>query len=209
MTSVKISTYILKLFSQFRVSADMHSYYKTSSLPKAVTYFFLLCLPMFLLSCSSNVPLEIREPLPDDLALKTVRADIASFISQQVRWGGIILHTENHKDSTHLTILAQPLNSSGRPSTTDISVGRFIAVVPAFLEPVVYKLDREMTFTGTIKGSEIHKVGEFEYSYPVIDVKRYYLWPEFAPISDVPHYPYWFYDPWYDPFYPYPYRYRY
>lgn len=186
----------------------MHSYCKSLLYPKAVDYLFLLCMPVFLLSCTSHVPPEIKQPLANEIALQTVRADVANYVSQRVRWGGVILHTENHKDATHLTILAQPLNSSGRPSSTDISVGRFIAIAPTFLEPVVYTLDREMTFTGTIKGTEIQKVGEFEYNYPVINVETYHLWPEIAPINNTPH-PYWLYDPWYDPFYPYPYPYPY
>lgn len=190
----------------------MQFIYRPSLYLKTAICTSLLSLTFLLYSCSSHVPPEIREALPTEIGLETVRSDIDKYISKQIRWGGVVLHVENHKDTTQLTILARPLNSYGRPSSTDVSSGRFIAVVADFLEPIVYKLNREMTFTGIIKGSEVRKVGEFEYNYPVIRVEKYHLWPEIVTTYDSPH-PYWlydpWYDPWYDPFYPYPYRYRY
>lgn len=178
---------------------------------QTASFAALLCLPLLLISCSSHVPPEIKEPLANEIGLQTVRANIDDYVSKRVRWGGVVLAIENRKDATWLTMLAQPLNSYGRPDEADASAGRFIAIVPDFLEPVVYKVDREITFTGIVKGSETRKVGEFEYNYPVIEVDKYHLWPEVVYIEDSRP-PYWVYDPWYypyDPFYPYPYPYRY
>ena len=56
------------------------------------------------------------------------------------------------------------------------------------------------------------KVGDFPYSYPVVDVAHYYLWPVEPKLPPRYRDPWWYdpwwYDPWwYDPWYPYPYRY--
>jgi outer membrane lipoprotein len=80
--------------------------------------------------------------------------------------------------------------------------------VPEFLDPQVYAPDRQVTVTGTLLRTEAGKVGEYPYTYPVIQADAWYLWPE---ATERPYgylYPGW-YDPWYyDPWYPYGYRYR-
>jgi outer membrane lipoprotein len=135
-----------------------------------------------------------------------VRGHVENFISQKVRWGGVILHTENKDNASRLTIVAFPLNDDGEPNISDQSTGRFIAVVDAFLEPTVYSSERSVTVTGRVLKSETRAIGEFPYEYPVIQVEHYYLWP----VKEEPDYrdypPYWWYDPWY-PFYPYYYPY--
>jgi len=167
-------------------------------------------------ACASSVPQEIRQAPPDSPALDEVRADIAGYVSRQVRWGGVILETENRENTTWVTLLALPLSKGGKPDVSDDSAGRFIAIVPSFLDPTVYSKDRRLTVTGTLKGSETRKVGEFPYPYPVVEAQHHYLWPiepRLAPGYRSPWwYDPWWYDPWwYDPwYYPWrPYRYPY
>ncbi len=174
--------------------------------------FALLLTTALLSACASNIPPEIREAPPDNPALDQVLADTAPFVSRQVRWGGVILETENRADTTWVTLLALPLSTSGRPDISDNSPGRFIAAVPVFLDPTVYSKDRRLTVTGTVSGSETRKVGEFPYSYPVVNVTHHYLWPVETKLPPRYRNPWWYdpwwYDPWwYDPWYPYPYRY--
>lgn len=172
----------------------------------------LLLAALLLAGCSAQLPQNIRQAPPNDPSLAQVRDSPIENQIWQVRWGGEILETENREQETRFIVLAQPLSKHGEPQGSDSSDGRFIAIVPVFLDPKVYKADRLLTVSGTVQGFEERKVGEYAYRYPVVLADSYYLWPE---VPETPYgYPYpgwydpWYYDPWYyRPWYPYRYRY--
>jgi len=151
-------------------------------------------------ACSSRIPPEIREAPLGAPGVAQVRENTDAYLTQKVRWGGVILRTENKQNASWLTIVAFPLTDSGQPRLYDQSTGRFIAVSNDFLEPLTYSSAREITVTGTLVRTETSPVGEFPYAYPVIQVADYYLWPE-SPKVDPGYPPYWWYDPWYSPWY--------
>lgn len=167
---------------------------------------------LLLASCASQVPVNIREAPPGNPPLDKVRGSTTDYRSQQVRWGGEILETENRENATWLTVLARPLTGNGKPELTDRSQGRFIARIPEFLDPKVYTAERNVTVRGTLVGSETRQVGDFPYAYPVVDATDWYLWPKEVVYPPDYRSPWWndpfFYDPWYyDPWYRYPYYY--
>jgi outer membrane lipoprotein len=172
---------------------------------KSIQSFIHVCGLAAVLSiaaCSTNIPLEIRQPIEGSPGVGEVRANADAFVSQKVRWGGVIVGTENTQDASRLTIVAFPLSDDGEPRVSDQSAGRFIAIVDDFLEPHVYSSDREITVTGRVLKTETQDVGKFAYEYPVIQVESYYLWPVKTDPVYVDYPPYWWYDPWY-PYYPY------
>lgn len=161
-------------------------------------------------ACSSNIPPEIKNPVPDSPDVNQVRNQPDIYQSQKVRWGGIILETENKQNASWIKIVALPLDEDGEPRDSDQSPGRFIAIVDEFLEPQLYNSDRKITVTGHVVRFETLKVGEFSYNYPVIQVENYYLWPAKSEQSYRDYPPYWWIDPYYPwpyPYYPYPRRY--
>jgi outer membrane lipoprotein len=167
---------------------------------------------LLLTGCTSQIPQNIKHAPPNNPSIEDVRNSVIQNQIWQVRWGGEILETENLEHETRLTVLASPLSKDGEPKMTDNSEGRFIAIVPIFLDPKVYASGRQLTISGTLLRYEDSKVGEFTYRYPVVQADSYYLWPEV--ITPPYGYPYpgwydpWFYDPWfYRPWYPrrYPY----
>jgi outer membrane lipoprotein len=169
------------------------------------TAYGLLLASLLLAGCAAHIPPEIKQSLPDAPTVEQVRADPSGYLSRRVRWGGMILETENRETATWLTILALPLSKDGKPRVADESPGRFIAIVPLFLEPMVYSRERLVTVTATVLRSETRKVGEFPYLYPVIEAEAHHLWPVEPVLTEVDRYPWWWYDPWYfDPWY-YPY----
>lgn len=153
-------------------------------------------------ACSSHIPPDIKQPLGGSPDISQVRHQVDSYLSQKVRWGGIILHTENKHSASKLTILALPLSGNGKPQrynkSNDKSPGRFIAIIDEFLEPTVYRSERKITITGRVLRTETANVGEFPYEYPVIQIEHYYLWPVEKELSynDFPSYP-WIYGPYY------------
>jgi len=172
----------------------------------------LVLAGVLLTACTSQIPQNIRQAPPNDPSIEQVRESALENQIWQVRWGGEILETENREGETRLTVLARPLSSGGEPKDTDASEGRFIALVPIFLDPKVYKPGRQVTVSGTLLRTEKRKVGEFTYPYPVIQADSYYLWPERINAPDYA-YPYplwydpWYYDPWfYRPWHPHRHR---
>ncbi len=161
---------------------------------------------LLLTACASQVPVNIREEPPENPLLDQVRDNAADFESRQVRWGGEILAIDNRENATVLSVLARPLNKDGEPSSTDSSQGRFLAEIPAFIDPMEYTTGRNVTVRGTLAGTETRQVGEYPYTYPVVKATDWYLWPEEVQYSPDYYYPWWFYDPWfYGPWYGYPY----
>jgi outer membrane lipoprotein len=162
-------------------------------------------LTMLMTACSSSIPVEIRQSPANAPDLAQVREQPGGYVAQPVRWGGMILETENTQNASRLTIIAFPLSDNGQPQTSAQSPGRFIAIVDKFLEPLVYSRDRLITVTCNFFKTETLKIGEYPYVYPLVEVDHYYLWPE----KRVPYYtdypPYWRYDPWYYPGYPWHY----
>jgi outer membrane lipoprotein len=164
-----------------------------------------LWLILLIGGCATQVPPVIDRAPPDSPSIKAVLSAPADYVSRPVRWGGSIMEVDNRQDSTWVTVLALELGSHGEPQEGSGSPGRFIAVVPGFLDPAVFTEGRLLTLFGTLSGSEDRKVGEYTYRYPVMQVEEHYLWPEPSEEYDE-DYPYWWYDPWYYPWpaYPYP-----
>ena len=160
-----------------------------------------LILLMLITACSSQVPQIIKTRPTINPDLTQVVDHPEKYKTQQVRWGGVILNTDNQAKSTRLTILAMPLDDDGEPKIRSASGGRFIASFADFLEPSVYANSRMITIVGNLQGVETLKVGEYPYPHPVVRVSAHYLWPQIQPSVNNDWPPYW-YDPWY---YPYPY----
>jgi len=96
----------------------------------------------------------------------------------RVLWGGLIVASANLRDKTQIEILAYPLDSSQRPVTDKAPMGRFLAQQPGYLETTDYTQGRLLTITGTVQGITTGKVGESEYTYPVVRLADHYLWPQ-------------------------------
>jgi outer membrane lipoprotein len=130
--------------------------------------------------------------------------------SPMVRWGGIIAKVENQNNQSVIEIVAKPLNASARPEDVDASGGRFLAIIPDFIDPVVYEKGREITVVGQLSDMIEGKVGEMNYLYPVVRVTGHYLWKKRPLVKEVHywgatywpafphsyyHYPHWRYFP--------------
>lgn len=155
---------------------------------------------LFIAACSSQIPPEIRQPLSHSLTINQIQAEPETYISKPVRWGGVILSTDNKKEGSWISIVAYPLSNNGKPLTLKNSTGRFIARFDSFIEPQVYSRDRVITILGKFVHNETIKVGEFIYNYPLIEVQKHFLWPVERFIDEL--YPPWRYEPYYRPYIP-------
>jgi len=146
-----------------------------------MTTRFIIYLALLVLNgCASQSPVVIKLPPSPDLEFHQVKENIDAFLNQQVRWGGKIISVENKENSTWIEVLASPLTSYGKPSSRTDYEGRFIARVDGFLDPEQYSKDRKLTIFGTIEAEFVKRIDDYPYSYPLVSVKEYYLWPDYS-----------------------------
>ena len=96
-------------------------------------------------------------------------------------------------------VVGRELRDDEKPITDGDSEGRFIASFDGFVDPLVYKSGRPLTVVGSIEGSTVRAIGEYDYRFPVVAVRDSYLWEEpvktkviYAP---APRYDYYYYHP--------------
>ena len=170
----------------------------------------IFSLLLFMFGCNSHIPTLIKTPPEQELGYKQVKNNAKNYQNQYVRWGGKIVSVENKENSTWIEILANPLDSYGRPESGDDYQGRFIARIDGFLEPEQYAKDRYLTIYGKVETNIVKRVDEFPYNYPLIHAQEHHLWrnQRIARLYD-PYY-YGYHPRFYSPYYRYPYfRYPY
>ncbi len=177
---------------------------------KRFLYLFVLFVLAVVCGCSP-ITKELRhESAP--LTFAEVFKDPAAYKGKIVVWGGEIAAIVNQKDGTSLVeVIERPLDWREEPKRTEASGGRFLVLVEKFVDPHIYRPDREITVAGEIFGERKKFLGEMEYRYPLLLSKQIHLWRQYRyaypPLyyPYFPHYPWGYYDPWYgDPWRGYP-----
>ncbi len=158
--------------------------------------------------CASNIPKEISSHPEPEITYDDYLLNSGSLSDSEVRWGGDILDVENKDSYSLIEILSHELRRNGRPQENDGYQGRFIARINGFLDPEYYTKGRQFTVYGNLNQSMQKSIDDHRYTYPVIDVKQYYLWPEYTntQLRRMPPYGYpYFYGRYPYPFYGHPY----
>lgn len=128
----------------------------------------------------------IPQPLQGTYAtISSASAQQGSGSGTPVRWGGEIIKTEPGPQQTCFYLLSRPLDSQARPimGSSGESDGRFVACRAGFYDPEVFVRGRELTVTGTLRGTVSQKVGEYDYAYPRVEANVVYLWPKRVPVT--------------------------
>jgi outer membrane lipoprotein len=150
-----------------------------------VLSFVLAMAAMLLLAgCAHVISKEVLQEVDASLTFAHVSKDPEAYKGKTVLFGGDIIETQNLSDKTQIVVLQRPLGSRGEPSAGDVSEGRFIITTPGFLDPAIYGPGRKITVAGTVVGKEVRPLGEIEYTYPIIEKREFYLWPEEEAASD-------------------------
>lgn len=98
------------------------------------------------------------------------------YAGNQVIWGGRIVQVSNFADHSEIEMLGYPLDTSQRPRVSDSGGGRFIAVMPGYVEPLDYPAGALMTLSGKLHGSRAGSVGEAAYVFPLVTVAQSHVW---------------------------------
>jgi outer membrane lipoprotein len=99
-----------------------------------------------------------------------------NFHNLEVVWGGQVISVQNFADHSEIEILAYPLDSSQRPRLKQPAIGRFIAVVPGFVEPMNYPAGSLVTLRGTLDGARSGEVGQASYTFALVHSNAMHRW---------------------------------
>lgn len=101
-----------------------------------------------------------------------------SFVGSQVRWGGIVARVENLERDTLVEIVNLPLDRQARPLASQQTGGRFIAMIPGFVDPLIYQQGKEITVVGVLNKPMPGKIGQHSVNFPVVETSGHHLWQE-------------------------------
>jgi len=160
---------------------------------------FLVCALFSFAGCAPVISERLRELVAKELTLSIVLKNPDANKGKMILWSGVIINSVNLKEGTMIKVLQKPADTQGRPKDVDDSEGRFLALYPGYLDVAIYSQGRKVTVAGEVQGERIQRLGEIEYTYPLISAKEIHLWP--VERKDIIHhtYPYWHYPHWFYP----------
>ncbi|HUT83435.1 MAG TPA: Slp family lipoprotein [Thermodesulfobacteriota bacterium] len=166
-------------------------------------FFLILFFIPFFTGCFNVISKDLRQQIDPAITVKQVFDNPDAFKGKMILWGGEIIQTMNQKDGTTLIEVFQtPLGWRGEPKDTKESVlseGRFLILIPTYVDSYLYRKGRKITVSGEIQGEMTKTLDEMNYRYPVVMSKQTYLWEEYQ--KDYPSRHYYYYEPWWN--YPY------
>ncbi|WP_104399233.1 Slp family lipoprotein [Vibrio penaeicida] len=134
----------------------------------------LFILSVFLLSACSSLPEQLTAQSEE------VITDYPIFAAHEgttdVRLGGMIATVTNLADKSRIEIVNLPISKTGKPDISTDANGRFVAYIDGFIDPVTYAEGRLVTVVGKSQPTEQGKVGEFDYTFPVMNAYGMHLW---------------------------------
>ena len=132
------------------------------------------------------VPADLLSQVDDTVSFSELRADPQQYVGRTVMVSGVALKSRRVKEGTEIEILQVPTQRGMSPSDRKAqSEGRFLAVQSnGFLDPAVIEKDSPLTVLGEVKGSATKKLGEDEYQYPLLDIKKLIDWNELRSRDD-------------------------
>jgi outer membrane lipoprotein len=141
-------------------------------------WFLTMVAMLLLVGCAHVISKQALKEVDKNATFAQVAKAPDAYKGKTVLFGGDIIETKNLSDKTLITVLQRPLGTRDRPAAGDVSEGRFIIQAPGFLDPAIYSPGRQMTVAGKVVGKEVRPLGEIQYTYPLIEKRELYLWPE-------------------------------
>jgi len=145
-------------------------------------------------ACAHPVSEDLRKGLDPALTFEALLEAPEEHIGKRAMFGGVIVETRSLPEGIEIEVVQKKIDFSGYPEVGDQTGGRFIFFNKGFLEPEIYAKGRGVTGVGKIRGTQMGKVGERPYEFPVIEAEELKL------LDDVERNPY-FYPPYWDPWY--------
>ena len=160
---------------------------------------FMFGMALCLLSgCFHAVSRGVLKEVDKEITFSALLKEPTAYQGRVVLLGGVIVKTVNKQEGSLLEVYQTSVDREGRPTDTDRSEGRFLALYQGFLDSEIYSKGREVTIAGTVQGEKVQPLGEIEYRYPYLVIKEIHLWEEEKPVQYEP-YPWGPWSSWDDP----------
>jgi outer membrane lipoprotein len=136
----------------------------------------LALLATLLLAACAPAPIYQAPPGTLTATPMQVARTPENYTHGNVIWGGTVVSVKNLAGDTEIEVLAYPLDASQRPRLKGAAAGRFIAVLPGYVEPLNYPPGSPITIKGTLGGSRAGQVGQADYVFPLVQVTQSHRW---------------------------------
>lgn len=135
-------------------------------------------LPASLMALAACAPAPIYKPSTNTVVTTpdAVAHEPEHYVNADVIWGGRVVEVRNLPDRSEIEIVGYPLDSSQRPKAEGGGWGRFIAVMPGFVEPFNYPTGALITLAGRVTGTRAGEVGQAGYMFPLVGVAQSHVW---------------------------------
>ena len=111
----------------------------------------LLALAL-LAGCTTTPPVRTEVAAAARTDLPPYRAaEIDPQPAEEVLWGGMIIDVHNRAEQSEIEVLAYPLDRRQRPMLKAPTEGRFIALLPGYVESYDYPQGRFVTLRGHLR----------------------------------------------------------
>jgi len=137
----------------------------------------ILCI-LLVAACAKGISKEARSQVNYSGTFSALQEKPDDYVGEVVLFGGKIIETKVNTKYSEITVLQLPLGGGDRPRLEDQSKGRFLIRSAQLLDPAVYTQGTAITVVGKLIGSEVRKVGEYNYDYPVLEPIQIKLWPK-------------------------------
>lgn len=135
----------------------------------------LLCACLLAGACATPVFRDVAAVAP--ISPVDVQQSPGRHVGAEVIWGGRIVGFENLAGRSEVEVLAFPLDRDQQPLTEAPSEGRFILVLPGYVEALDYEVGRHLSARGTLAGTRSGHVGEHAYLHPLVRGEHVHVWP--------------------------------
>jgi outer membrane lipoprotein len=155
---------------------------------KAKQWLASMVILSLIIGCTSVISENALQTVDKTVTYESVMANPDGHRGKVLLMGGTILETTPFKEKTVIMVLQHPLTGSNKPNIAAPSKGRCLVEVDGFSDPAVYGPGRQVTLVGTVMGRETRKLGQLDYTYPVIKGTEVYLWPLQDAVSNEPRF---------------------
>ncbi len=135
----------------------------------------LLLTCLALAACATPAFKNVGNPVA--IVPSDVQQSADRYAGSEVIWGGRIIGVENRELTTEVEVIGYPLDRDQQPMPDAPTVGRFIIVLPGFVEPLDYPAGRHLSAHGIVSGTRLGHVDEHEYLYPLLRAQEINVWP--------------------------------
>ncbi len=136
----------------------------------------LILLPAAALAACAPAPIYKTDSAVVTASPQQVASAPENFHGSEVIWGGRVVNVQNFPDHSEIEILDYPLDASQRPRVKQSAGGRFIAIVPGYVEPLDYPGGSLVTLRGRLEGTRSGSVGEAGYVFPLVRSDTIHRW---------------------------------